>query len=72
MDEIHSNSLDAYLLDVGETDDGAGSSTVIVRGGIAGICSADEFMESGEDFGGLKGGHIQEAAPYLSSGSCVL
>lgn len=42
---------------------------VIVGGtGILGIDSVDTVMESGEHLGGLKGGHIEEAAPDRGGG----
>ena len=51
---------------MGEAGYGAGGGT---RGaGIARSGSIDAFVESGEDLGGLKCGHIDEAAPYSSGG----
>ena len=41
---------------------------VICGAGIARICSADKFVESREYFGGLEGGHIEEAAPDFGGG----
>lgn len=42
---------------------------MVVRGaGIARIRSADEFVKSREDLGGLRGGHVKEAAPDIGGG----
>ena len=58
-------------MDVGEAGYGAGGM-VIVRGvGILGINSVDAFVESGENVGGLEGGHVEEAAPDLGGGEAA-
>ena len=53
-------------MDVGEAGYGARGG---IRGaGITRLGSIDAFVESAEDLGGLKCGHIDEAAPYSSGG----
>ena len=62
MNKIYSDSLDAELLDIREASDGTGGKFIVLRGGSR-IRSTHIFMESFQDFGGLIGGHIEEAAP---------
>ena len=62
------------MLDVGEAGDGAGG-VVVVRGSSARMAPkirfVDEFVEGREDFGGLGGGHVEEAAPDLGGGEAA-
>ena len=66
INEIYGDSLDIKFLDVREAGDGAGGVVVVYGARFAKIRSVEEFMESREDFGGLKGRHIEEAAPDFS------
>ena len=55
-------------MNVGEAGDGAGGIFVVRDAGMARTRSFDVFVESCKDLGGLKGGHIEEAAPDLGAG----
>ena len=45
---------------------------VVVRGArIARIRSADEFMESCENFGSLEAGHVEEPTPDVCGGEAT-
>ena len=71
VDEIQGYGLEAEGLDIGEAGYGAGG-VVIVRGiGILRVHSIDAFVESCESLGGLKGGHIEEAAPDHGGGEAA-
>ena len=68
---MHGDCLNAKLLDIGEASDGP-SCIFVVRGArIARVRSVDEFVESREDLGGLKGRQIQEAAPDFRGGEAA-
>ncbi len=71
IDEIYGDGLDTEFLDIGEAGDGAGGVVVVRGAGIARIRSVDEFVERREDFRGLGGGHIQEAAPDFGGGEAA-
>ena len=71
VDEIHGYGLEAEVLDIGEAGYGAGGMVIVRATGILRIHSIDGFMESCEDLDGLKGGHIEEAAPYHSGGEAA-
>jgi len=60
VDDIHRYGLHAELRNIREADERSGG-VVIVCGSR--ICFADEFVKSREYFGGLEGGHIEEATP---------
>lgn len=45
---------------------------VVVRGaGTARILSVEAFVETREDLGGLRGGHVEEAAPDFGGGEAA-
>lgn len=66
MDKIHCDGLNAKFLDIGEAGDGAGGVIVVRGAGIARTRSVAKFLESHKNLGGLRGGHIEKAAPYFS------
>ena len=71
MDEVHRDSLHAKFLDIGEAGDGTGGVFIVSDARIARTCTVDAFVERREDFRGLEGGHIEEAAPDFGGGEAT-
>jgi hypothetical protein len=55
--------LNANFLDIGEGGEGTGGVRVVCGSGILNICSTKAFVESRQNFGRLKGRHIEESTP---------
>lgn len=71
MHEVHGDSLKAEFLDIGEACNGTDGVVVVSSAGIVRYHSINTFVESCEDLGGLKGGHIEEAAPDFGGGEAA-
>lgn len=71
MNKIHGDGLNAEFLDVGEAGYGTRGVVVVRATGIARIRSVDTFVESREDLGGLRGRHVEEAAPDFCGGEAA-
>lgn len=68
VDKIHGDGLDAEFRDVGEAGNGPGGEFVVRGAGIVRTRSANAFVESREDLGGLGGWHVEKTAPDVGEG----